>query len=128
MKNHFKTRYLLSTIIRIILSVICAYITYYGWIVISILTVDSLNKGVFEIGTPIATAFGFSLGIFIHERIGGIREAPFLSVLIWPLIGCSLGAILEYWLGTMIIFFGMFILGITSVVLREVNFRLKENR
>jgi hypothetical protein len=44
--------------------------------------------------------------------------------LIWPLIGCSLGAAAVFWFGPMLIVFGMFVAGTASVVVREVLLQL----
>ena len=118
-----------SPIIRIVLSLACAGITYFVWMGTFILLANStgpIMKGVLWITAPIATAMGFALGMFIHEHKSGIRKATFLSVFVWPLLGCAVGAIVIFWRGPMLIVFGMFIVGTASVVLREVIFHTKE--
>ena len=43
----------------------------------------------------------------------------FSRILVWPLIGCAVGAGIVYWFGPMLIVFGMFVAGTASVALRE---------
>jgi len=82
-------------------------------------SVGSFIQGIIWIVAPMITAMGFATGIFFHERRAGVRKIPFLSVLAWPLIGCTIGALAIYWKGPMLIVFGMFVAGTASVVLRE---------
>ena len=49
---------------------------------------------------------------------GVLRQAP--RTLIWPLVGCAVGALAVYWYGPMLIVFGMFVSGTCGVVLREL--------
>jgi len=82
-------------------------------------TVGSLVGGILWLAASVATAMGFATGVFIHEHAAGTRKATFASVLIWPLLGCSIGALVIYWRGPMLIVFAMFAFGTVSVILRE---------
>jgi hypothetical protein len=131
MKDRLSIQYLSSLIIRIILSLVCAGITYFVWMGLFILMADSIGplmKGFFWIAAPVTTAMGFATGVFVHERVTVTRKATFPAVLIWPLLGCSAGALTVYWRGPMLIVFGMFAVGTASVVLRELVLRSKESQ
>jgi len=69
---------------------------------------------------PVATAAGFATGIVLFGHLTSTSETTFFRVLIWPLIGCAIGAGVVYWFGPMLIVFGMFVAGTASVALREV--------
>ena len=71
---------------------------------------------------------GFATGISIHEHVNQVRKVAFPSVLVWPLLGCAVGAVASYWRGPMLIVFGMFGVGTASVVLRELVLHAKESR
>jgi hypothetical protein len=129
MERRLSIRHLSSLLIRIVLSMACAGITYFVWMGLFILMADSagsLVRGILWFAAPVATAMGFAIGIFIHEQATGARKDGFPSVLAWPLIGCSIGAMAIYWQGPMLIVFGMFAAGSASVVLRELVRRGKE--
>ena len=101
----------------------CAGITYFVWMGLFLLMADSagsLVRGILWFVAPVATATGFAMGIYVHEHRKGVRKDGFRSVLAWPLIGCSVGAVAIYWRGPMLIVFGMFAAGAASVVLREL--------
>lgn len=74
---------------------------------------------------PVFTAAGFATGILVLDRIAGTRTAKFLSIFIWPLVGCAIGAIVVYWFGPMLIVFGMFVCGSLGITIREINLRVK---
>ena len=57
------------------------------------------------------------------ERLLTTRKTDFLRILVWPLVGCSLGAAAVFWFVPMLIGFGMCIGGTASVVLREVKLK-----
>jgi hypothetical protein len=131
MKERLSAPHLLTLIIRVILSLVCGGITYFVWMGLFILMADSIGslmKGFFWIAAPVATAMGFATGVFVHERVTVTRKATFPAVLIWPLLGCSAGALAVYWRGPMLIVFGMFVAGTARVVLRELVLRRKESQ
>jgi len=131
MKEPPSNRHLFSLIIKITLSLVCGGITYFVWMGLFILMADSVGspvKGIFWLAAPVATAIGFAIGIFIHEHAVGTRKATFPSVFIWPLLGCSIGALVIYWRGPMLIVFGMFAFGTVSVILRELILHGKKSK
>jgi hypothetical protein len=77
---------------------------------------------------PIVTAAGFAAGVFVSERKLRGSKPEFRRILIWPLIGCTLGAVSTYLLGPMLIVFGMLTAGVISVTLREVFLFFKQSR
>ena len=48
------------------------------------------------------------------------RKSKFLNIFKWSLIGCAIGAGAVVWFGPMLIVFGMFLVGMVSVALREI--------
>ncbi|MHC4703037.1 MAG: hypothetical protein ACYTFQ_20925 [Planctomycetota bacterium] len=129
MEDNPGIRRLSSPVIRIVLSLVCAGITYFVWMGLFILLADSVGslvKGILWLAAPVATAMGFAMGIFIHEHAAGTKKAAFASVFVWPLLGCSIGALVIYWRGPMLIVFAMFAFGTVSVILRELILHRKQ--
>ena len=69
---------------------------------------------------PILTGLGFALGIVVFDKLVKVQGGPFGIILLWPLIGCVLGAASVYWFGPMLIVFSMLTVGTLSVSLREI--------
>jgi hypothetical protein len=131
MEGRLSIRDLSSLLIKIVLSLTCAGITYFGWLGLFILMTESfgsLVRGILWFAAPVATATGFATGISIHEHATGTRKDNFPSVFAWPLLGCAVGAVAIYWQGPMLIVFGMFAVGTASVVLRELVLRGKDSQ
>jgi hypothetical protein len=106
-----------------VVSLAFAGITYFVWMGLFILMADSIGsllRGILWFAAPVATAVGFATGIFVHDNATGARKDSFHSVLVWPLLGCAIGAVAIYWRGPMLSVFGMFAAGTASVVLREL--------
>ena len=123
MEGRPNMRHLFSLVVSTIVSVICAGVTYFVWMGLFILLADSVGslvKGILWLAAPVATAMGFATGVFIYERVAGTRKGAFASILIWPLLGCSIGALVICWRGPMLIVFAMFAFGTVSVILREL--------
>jgi hypothetical protein len=78
--------------------------------------------------SPVVTALGYALGIVLGERLTKASPTRFDRILIWPLIGCAIGAGIVVWFGPMLIVFGMFLLGTASVILREWSMRREKRR
>ena len=116
-------RYLRGALVRVTVSLLCAGIGYSVWMAALLLS-TRLDSPVLEAIlwplAPVATATGFAGGIAVFERVTGASRTRFFRILIWPLIGCAIGAGVVYWFGPMLIVFGMFAAGTASVALREV--------
>lgn len=124
-------RYLWRVFGQLTTSVICAGIFYFIWLATFLLTDVSnipLIEIIFWILTPIVTATGFAAGFVMYEWLASKRRIRFLSIFIWPLIGCSIGAGVVYWFGPMLIVFGMFVAGTVSITLRELVLSIKTHR
>jgi uncharacterized membrane protein YsdA (DUF1294 family) len=108
--------------IKIAFSLLGAGIFYFAWMTAFLLTAN-LDSRIVETAlwlmAPVATAVGFAVGIAILERTTEKSRMGFLRTLVWPLIGCTIGAGIVYWVGPMLIVFGMFVAGTASVALRE---------
>jgi len=119
------------TLVKVTLSVLFAGIAYSIWMVIVLLSKDfagSVLRALFWVAAPVVTAMGFAAGIMMHARMAGVANTRFWKTFLWPLVGCSIGAVAVYWYGPMLIVFGMLAVGTASVVLREVSLRTKHKR
>jgi hypothetical protein len=108
---------------RVVLSLFCASVFYFIWMGAFILSArleSSVVEVVIWLLAPVVTATGFAAGIVIFDRLTGTSETGFLSLFVWPLIGCAIGAGIVFWFGPMLIVFGMFAAGTAGVVLREI--------
>ena len=114
--------HLWGMLVRIAFSVLGAGVFYFAWMTVFLLTVD-LDSRVVEtvlwLMAPVTTAAGFAVGIVVLERVTEKNGPGFSRILVWPLIGCAVGAGIVYWFGPMLIVFGMFVAGTASVALRE---------
>ncbi len=77
-------------------------------------------RALFWLAAPAATALGFAVGAALHERLTERRRDSFPRVYLWPLVGCSVGAVAVFPFGPMLIVFGMFLMGTASMILREL--------
>jgi hypothetical protein len=114
------------TVTKVALALLCAGICYIAWMAIFLLTAEwegSLIQAIRWLSAPVITATGFALGIALSERVTGAERNRLLCIYAWPLIGCSIGAGAVYWLGPMLIVFGMFAAGTASVLIRELTAR-----
>jgi hypothetical protein len=113
-----------GALVRIALALAGAGVFYVAWLA-AFLLLSKLEVAVIEAAlwllAPVATAAGFATGIVVAER-----GSKFSRVLMWPLVGCVIGAGAVYWFGPMLIVFGMFVAGTASVVLREVRLGRKK--
>jgi hypothetical protein len=118
-----------ETLARVGASLVCAGLSYGGWLAAFLLTSRLKSPIVQAIGwvlAPVATAAGFAAGIAISERLTSPRKSGFVRIFLWPLAGCVLGAGAVYWFGPMLIVFGMFAVGTASTILREVILHTRE--
>ena len=99
-----------------------------GLFILTAESVGSVMKVVLWCIAPVVTAWGFARGVYTLERRSGERQTSFVSVLVWPLLGCVVGALVVVWWGPMLIVFGMFVAGTAGVVLREVIVRVRQNQ
>jgi hypothetical protein len=110
-------------LLRVVLSIIGAGIAYTVWLA-SFLLVSPLEvseiQAIAWFLAPIATALGFTLGLSIADRFNS-RRTTLRQHLLWPLVGCAVGAASVYWYGPMLIVFGMFGLGTLAVALKELK-------
>lgn len=69
---------------------------------------------------PVVTALGFAVGATLHERLTEGRRDSFARLYLWPVVGCSVGAVVVFPFGPMLVVFGMFLMGTASMILREL--------
>lgn len=114
---------LAGALIRIGISVLFAGLFYSGWLAVFLAAFRTASvpvKGVLWVIAPVVTATGFAVGLAIAKRLTRARREVFMRTFVWPLVGCTLGAVTVVWFGPMLIVFGMFLAGTGSVALREV--------
>ncbi len=119
------------TLTRVLCSLFCAGVFYAVWLAFFLESVRPGNAtapAALWLTAPLVTAAGFTAGIAIHERLTEQSIDPFLRIFLWPLVGCAAGAGAVFWLGPMLIVFGMFGAGTAAVVLREVVVYLREDQ
>ena len=75
---------------------------------------------------PVVTAVGFGLGMLVSERLTGRRHDGFRGAFLWALAGGTIGTAGMFPLGGMMAGFGLFGLGTTAVIIREVSLRKHE--
>ena len=116
-------KYMWQALVRTLAALLCAGMAYAGWLALFLLTADleiAFLQTAWWLLAPLETAIGFAAGIALSERLTVARESKFVHILVWPLIGCAIGAAVVYWFGPMLIVFGMFVAGTTSIILREI--------
>ena len=114
---------MVKAFIVVAFSLFCVGAFYAGWLAVFLLTAGAHSPVAHAtrwLSAPLVTAAGFAAGIAISERLTKVRKTRFFRILLWPLIGCALGAGAVYWFGPMLIVFAMFAAGTASVILRAV--------
>ncbi len=106
---------------RVISSLLVGGLFYLIWLATFLFTSpkNTLIEGFLWIIAPIITGIGFTTGVFYLNRLVNANDGQFLHILIWPLTGCILGALIVYSFGPMLIVFSMLALGTLSILIRE---------
>ncbi len=124
-------RPMIGLALRMLLSIVCAGVCFAAWLAVTLTWARGRPPAVRAAGwitAPIAAGLGWAVGVWIGEGLTGARATSFLRLLIWPLVGCAIGAAVAYPFGPMLIVFGMFIGGYASVFLRELARRARRGR
>lgn len=119
------------TVTRVFCSLFCAGVFYSVWLASFLASVGPGNTtapAALWLSAPVVTAAGFAAGIALHERLTEQSRDPFLSIFLWPMIGCAAGAGAVFWFGPMLIVLGMFGAGTAAIVLREVVVHLSRDQ
>ncbi len=109
--------------VRIIVSVISAGIFYTGWLAVAIPVLKSgplFAKALCWLLAPVVTAAGFASGIAIFELLPGTRKSKPRDIVLWPCVGCTIGAAVVFFFGPMLIVFAMFALGAAGILTKEI--------
>lgn len=124
-------RHLWKALAKVVVSFLCGGGFYSAWLV-AFLLVGRFESPVLEallgLLAPLVTAAGYAVGVTLFERLAGEAREGFLRILVWPLIGCTVGAGAVYWFGPMLIVFGMLVAGTAGVALREATRLFKGRR
>jgi hypothetical protein len=118
------TKLLLTSLALVAASILVAGVFHIGWLAVFIPATKSgvmVLKILGWMSAPVITAVGYAVGLWFGERLLTQRTTDFLRNLLWPLIGCTLGATALCWIGPMWVGIGTFIGGAASIVLREVT-------
>jgi hypothetical protein len=119
-----KSKLLLKPLGLVAVSILVAGVFHIGWLAAFI---PAAKSGVMAlkilgwIAAPVVTALGYATGLWLGERLMTQRKTDFLRIFVWPLVGCTLGAIALSWIGPMLVGIGTCIGGAVSIVLREVK-------
>ena len=131
MKQSAGWREVWRAVLRIGLSVLCAGAFYAGWLgAVLVLgeTKSAFAGAVLWLLAPVVTAVGFAVGVSVADGMMRVSRTRFRRIVLWPLIGCIVGAAALYWVGPMLIVFGMFALGTASLVIRETMCLVRSTR
>ena len=118
------TKLLLKSLAVVAVSILGAAIFHVGWLAAFIPAAKSgviALKIVGWLSAPVVTAVGYAAGLWMGERLLTTRTTDFLRILVWPLVGCSLGAAAWCWVGPMFVGIGTVVGGAAGVVLWEVK-------
>ena len=122
--NTMNTKLLLKSLSLVVASVLMAGVFHIGWLAVFIPAAKSGVMALKILGwmsAPVITALGYTTGVWWGERLLTTRKIDFLRTFVWPLVGCTLGAIALAWIGPMWVGIGTFIGGAAGVILREVT-------
>ena len=110
------------SLLRIFISLIAGSLLYGVWLAIflGINPNDELLENLLWISAPLVTSLGFSLGVHFFNKIFQDDQGGFLRIVVWPLTGCSIGALVVYWFGPMLVVFSMLVGGVVSIFIRDV--------
>ena len=108
-------------LLRIFTASVFGTLFYLIWMVIFLLTIHlgAFIESALWLLAPVVTGTGFFSGILIFDRWNGLKTSSPRNTLLWPLLGCVLGALVVYWYGPMLIVFSMLLMGVVSVAARE---------
>jgi amino acid transporter len=109
--------------VRIVISVIFAGIFYAGWMAVAIPVLKSgplFAKTFCWLLAPVMTGAGFAAGVAIFELLPGTRKSDLRDIVLWPLAGCAIGAVVVFFFGPMLIVFAMFGFGTAAVLTKEI--------
>jgi hypothetical protein len=121
-------RLMLKSAVCLAISVVSAGLLSFGWLALVVNTGIVFSPPLRFLSIPVVMGLGFATGMWIGERFLQTRTSRFRQILVWPLIGCSVGAALSSWISMylrvivsplVLIVFGGFIVGTVSVALRE---------
>lgn len=118
-----------AALVRVTSAILGAGVCYLLWLAAFLLVarLDSpAGKAVLWVLAPIVTATGFAGGIAILGQVARTGTTGFFRILVWPLVGCAIGAGAVFWIGPMLIVFGMFAAGTAGVALRELLLMLRQ--
>lgn len=107
----------------LIASLLGASLFYAAWLALFLSIYDHVApwaQAALWVTAPVITALGYATGFQVAGRIVRRPSQRFLSVFVWPLIGCAIGAGLVFPFGPMLIVFGMFGAGTATLAIREV--------
>ena len=123
MMSNFSLKIFTAIFPRVALALLMAGIFYVVWMSVFIVVSGSAHfilKAFLWLIAPVITGLGFATGIWICERRDPENPCSFLQIVVWPWIGCAIGAGAVFWFGPMLIVFGMFVVGTAGIVLREI--------
>jgi hypothetical protein len=107
---------------RFVASVVSGAAFYVAWMAVFLVSHpyhSPLFRGLLWILAPITTGLGFSAGAVLFMRFRHLAHIPFRRLCCYPLLACSVGAVVVFPFGPMLIVFGMCLLGSLAMLLFE---------
>lgn len=107
--------------IRVAMGVLAGGIGYVLWLILFLLLTPTDTWRTVMWGlAPVVTAIGYAVGGYMGEDVTQVRRSPWWVLLLWPLIGCGVGAALVFRRGPSALILGVFGAGTLSMVIREI--------
>ncbi|NIS83175.1 MAG: hypothetical protein GTO14_23905 [Anaerolineales bacterium] len=118
-----------ESILRVVVSSVLGSVFYLIWMALFLLAAPEggFLEGFLWLIAPVVTGLGFAIGVRLFDTWTGTEKGSFQRLLLWPLAGCILGALIVYWFGPMLIVFSMLSFGTISISLREIYRRRRSS-
>jgi len=125
MKANFRSiiKYLLwGSLLRVSCALFFGGIFYAFWLLVflGINPQGGFLETLSWISAPLVTGVGFALGTYTYNKVRHGDQGGFFRIAIWPITGCTIGALAVYWYGPMLIVFSMLAAGALSIFFRDV--------
>ena len=108
--------------IRLFMAVVTGGVGYMLWLVAFLLLPANpmLRTGLWVLA-PVVTGLGYGLGARLGERATDTERSSWLSLLLWPVLACGIGALITYQFGSMLVVFGVMVAGALAALVRELT-------
>ena len=110
-----------AMMIRLFMAIVTGGVGYMLWLVaFLLLPATPTLRTVLWVLAPVVTGAGYALGAHLGERATGIERSSWLSLFLWPVLACGIGALITYQFGSMLVVFGVMVAGALAALVREL--------